>query len=104
MYRFKAGHDPENSIDEEIDFLRSQLKIVQTENATTAKILYDRAIQHNTRHRALKKLENLDFHLLDIYKKIQNARYKRKPLSKKEKEQVATLLDKRKEVLSELPD
>merc|ERR1712178_532654 len=47
-----ADPDPENSIDEEINFLRSQLGIVQTENATTAKILYDRAIKHNTRQRA----------------------------------------------------
>jgi len=92
----------ESYVDLELKALKSQLNIVQVENATIAKDLYNGALQHNKRNNALKRLENVDYFLLEMYRKMQSSRSKRKTLSFKEKEQINDMLDKRVDITGDL--
>jgi hypothetical protein len=93
---------PTTYIDHELTALREQLKIVQKENASTAKVLYQRAIVHNKRHKGLKNLENIDWLLLDYYRKVQASRTRRRPINRKERETIEELLFKRQDVIDSM--
>lgn len=94
--------DPNNYIDNELKHLKNQLKIIQQHNSIIAKDLHKKALQHNSRHKAFKSLENIDYLLLDKYRKVLQMRNKRKHISKKEKELIYEDLDKRADVMSQL--
>ena len=98
----QSDKTPTTYIDHELTALREQLKIVQKENASTAKVLYQRAIVHNKRHKGLKNLENIDWLLLDYYRKVQASRTRRRPVNRKERETIEELLFKRQDVIDSM--
>lgn len=98
----QSNKTPTTYIDHELTALREQLKIVQKENASTAKVLYQRAIVHNKRHKGLKNLENIDWLLLDYYRKVQASRTRRRPVNRKERETIEELLFKRQDVIDSM--
>lgn len=91
-----------NYIDNELASLKNQLKSVQSNNAAVAKELLTKANIHNKKHKAFKSLENVDFSLLEMYRKCLNMRSRRKSLGRKERELINEELDKRADVISQL--
>ena len=69
--------------------------MVQKESATIARNLHKKAISHNKKHKAFKSLENIDYNLLEMYRKVLQHRSKRKNISRKERELICEEIEKR---------
>jgi len=101
----KKYSDPrKNEIQAEIINLQNQLKMVQKESATIARNLHKKAINHNKKHKAFKSLENIDYNLLEMYRKVLQHRSKRKNISRKERELICEEIEKRVDVIDKLFD
>ena len=97
----KEGND-HDEIMEELVHCQNELKVLSSHNSTQLKRLLKAAKEEMTRQEVRNKLQQADNEVMDAYRKISQARAKKKPPSKKERDQAWKALKEREMILNKL--
>ncbi|CAH1787384.1 unnamed protein product [Owenia fusiformis] len=94
--------DPEDEILQELKKKQSELKAVTQHNTLVTKKLLRLAKDEMERQELRKKMAAADLEVMETWRKIQNARQKKKVLTKKEKEVAFKVLKERETIVKQL--